>query len=178
MEENTNLFNDTINSTHHKFSKILYHGSNVIVSEPRVFESGFYKDFGFGFYCTEILDQAKRWAISRTAKLRQGSPCISKFSYSINPHSESNILTFEKATEEWLDFVVNCRRGIPHNYDIVEGPMADDRIWDYIDALLSNTISREDFWILAKFKYKTHQVCFCNNTSINRHLKYLNFINC
>lgn len=36
-------------------------------------------------------------------------------------------------TEEWLDFVISCRKGVEHDYDIVEGPMADDTIWDYIE---------------------------------------------
>lgn len=39
-------------------------------------------------------------------------------------------------TDEWLCFVVDCRRGIEHNYDIVEGPMADDQIWDYVDGII------------------------------------------
>ena len=40
---------------------------------------------------------------------------------------------FDEMTEEWLQFVVDCRRGIKHEYDIVEGPMADDTIWDYVE---------------------------------------------
>ena len=38
---------------------ILYHGSNVIVQEPQILENGFYKDFGYGFYCTILEKQAK-----------------------------------------------------------------------------------------------------------------------
>ncbi|MBB5265262.1 hypothetical protein HNP82_002405 [Catenibacillus scindens] len=44
---------------------ILYHGSNVIVQEPQILENGFYKDFGYGFYCTIIEKQAKRWALTK-----------------------------------------------------------------------------------------------------------------
>ena len=29
-----------------------------------------------------------------------------------------NYLVFEMMTEEWLDFIVSCRRGISHTYDI------------------------------------------------------------
>lgn len=36
-------------------------------------------------------------------------------------------------SDEWLDFVVSCRRGIKHDYDCMEGPMADDTIWNYVD---------------------------------------------
>lgn len=44
---------------------IVYHGSNVEVSIPRILQNGFYKDFGYGFYCTSFEKQAKRWAMTR-----------------------------------------------------------------------------------------------------------------
>ena len=77
-------------------------------------------------------------------------------------------------TEEWLDFIIQCRRGKEHNYDIVEGPMADDEIFNYINDYMNGVISREAFWALAKFKYPTHQVCFCSNDS----LKYIRYQGC
>lgn len=43
----------------------IFHGSNVEVAKPRILQNGFYKDFGYGFYCTNIEKQAKRWAITR-----------------------------------------------------------------------------------------------------------------
>lgn len=48
-------------------------------------------------------------------------------------------------TDEWLDFVVSSRRGITHTYDIVEGPMADDTIWNYVDDFARGLISRTAF---------------------------------
>ena len=41
-------------------NNIIYHGSNVEVAEPRILQNGFYKDFGYGFYCTNIEKQAKK----------------------------------------------------------------------------------------------------------------------
>ena len=35
----------------------LYHGSNVSVEKPEIFVQGFYKDFGYGFYCTNLEKQ-------------------------------------------------------------------------------------------------------------------------
>lgn len=69
-------------------------------------------------------------------------------------------------TEDWLDFAISCRRGIVHEYDIVEGPMADDQIWDYVEDLVAGKISREAFWELAKFKYPTHQIAFYTEKSL------------
>lgn len=71
-------------------------------------------------------------------------------------------------TDEWLDFVVNCRRGIKHDYDIVEGPMADDTIWNYVDDFARGSISREAFWELVKFKYPMHQIVFCTNEALEQ----------
>ena len=69
-------------------------------------------------------------------------------------------LVFEEMTDEWLDFIAACRIGTPHSYDIVEGPMADDTIWNFLQDYLSGEISREIFWGLAKFRYPTHQISF------------------
>ena len=45
-------------------------------------------------------------------------------------------------TEEWLQFAVNCRFGLKHDYDIVEGPMADDTIWDYVENYMAERIRK------------------------------------
>lgn len=75
-------------------------------------------------------------------------------------------------TEEWLDFIVDCRRGIRHNYDIVEGPMADDTIWNFIEDFVKGEISRAAFWELVKFKHPTHQIVFCSQKALDC-IKYL-----
>ncbi len=61
----------------------------------------------------------------------------------------------------WLDFIINCRHEIPHDYDIVIGAMADEQIYNYIANYIDGVITREQFWSLAKFKYPTHQINFC-----------------
>lgn len=137
----------------------LYHGSNVIVQEPKVLTNGYYKDFGYGFYCTNLEKQAVRWALTK----RKGH-VVNIYEY--EKQENLNICEFAEMTEEWLDFVVDSRRGIEHNFDIVEGPMADDTIWDYIEDFVRGTISREAFWALVKFKYPTHQIVFCTEKSL------------
>ena len=44
---------------------ILYHGSTMEVSQPRIFKSEIGRDFGFAFYTTDIQPQAERWARRR-----------------------------------------------------------------------------------------------------------------
>ncbi len=138
----------------------IYHGSNVIIEIPQIKATGFYKDFGFGFYCTQLEKQAQRWAVAK----RPGH-IVNVYKY----HEDASLqkLSFETMTEEWLDFIVACRHGMPHAYDIVEGPMADDTIWDYIEDFIANNITREAFWVLTKFKYPTHQIVFCTEKALS-----------
>ena len=53
-----------------------------------------------------------------------------------------------------------CRNGGTHDYDIVEGPMADDKIFNYIQSFLDGEITRAAFWELARFEHPTHQISF------------------
>ena len=137
----------------------IYHGSNVEVAHPRILQNGFYKDFGYGFYCTKLFKQARRWAMTR-----KGDTVVSRYTYT--PNTELKVLSFSEMTEEWLDFIVDCRRGIEHEYDIVEGPMADDQIWDYVDDFTRGLITREAFWVLVKFNHPTHQILFSNEKAL------------
>lgn len=138
---------------------IIYHSSNTAVEKPRILINGHYKDFGYGFYCTNIEKQAKRWALTR-----RGASVVSHYQYVKN--KELKILEFPDMTEEWLQFVVECRSGIEHDYDIVEGPMADDQIWDYVEDYMAGKISKAAFWELVKFKYPTHQIVFCTERAL------------
>ena len=140
-------------------NNIVYHGSNVEVAEPRILQNGFYKDFGYGFYCTNIEKQAKRWAITR-----RGDSVVNRYKYT--PNDESKILRFGEMSDAWLDFVVTCRKGKDHEYDIVEGPMADDQIWNYVEGFISGKVSRDAFWELVKFSYPTHQIVFCTEEAL------------
>lgn len=142
----------------------IYHGSNVKVEHPEIRKSGFYKDFGYGFYCTKIEHQAQRWALTKRDK-----HIVSVFDYT--PDTQLRIKTFPEMSEEWLDFIVGCRNGNVHDWDIVEGPMADDQIWDYVEDFIQGDITREAFWVLVKFKHPTHQIVFCTENSL-RTMKY------
>ena len=130
----------------------IYHGSTDIVKNTEIRITKYNKDFYYGFYCTLYEEQARRWAT------RFGDGYINIYEYTENP--KLRLLKFEEMTEEWLDFIVECRSGKSHNYDIVEGPMADDQIYNYVQDYLDKRISREQFWSLAKFKKPTHQISF------------------
>lgn len=131
----------------------IYHGSYTSVQTPEIIKCKFTKDFGEGFYCTELKRQAEKWA------KRYDTPIVSIYEY--NPLEELNILCFDDMTDEWLDFIVACRSGKPHDYDIVIGAMANDQIYNYVADFMNGILTREQFWVMAKFKYPTHQINFC-----------------
>ena len=98
----------------------VYHGSYTIVNKPKIIKGKNTKDFGPGFYCTIIREQAQRWA------RRYDTPIVNI--YTVHMDTRLKILEFKEMTEEWLDFIINCRNRIPHDYDIVIGAMANDQI--------------------------------------------------
>lgn len=137
---------------------LIYHGSYTEIQNPKIIVGRHTKDFGFGFYCTVIREQAERWA------KRFNTPVINV--YSVLFDTSLDILEFETMTDEWLDLIANCRSGTPHKYDIVIGAMADDQIYNYIADYLDGVLSRDQFWSLAKFKYPTHQIAFCSQRAL------------
>ena len=109
----------------------IYHGSIEIVEKPEIRESNRTLDYGQGFYTTSSYEQAEAWVKRRMdeKKTSQGYVCV----YELDEVAmqEMNTLLFETPTEEWVDFVMKNRtqKGYVHEYDIVYGPVANDRVY-------------------------------------------------
>lgn len=136
----------------------VYHGSYTTVEKPRVIIGRNTKDFGPGFYCTVIREQAERWAKRHDVGIVN--------TYTVRLDTRLDTLEFPEMTEAWLDFIIACRHGEPHAHDIVIGAMADDQIYNYIADYMDGTITRDQFWALARFKYPTHQINFCTPAAL------------
>ena len=136
----------------------VYHGGYTPVNHPKIIIGKNTKDFGPGFYCTMIKEQAQRWAKRYNTKIVS--------IYEVRLNSNLNIKNFKEMTDEWLNFIVNCRSGKKHEYDVVIGAMANDQIYNYISDYIDGIITQEQFWVLAKFKYPTHQINFCTKKSL------------
>lgn len=136
----------------------VYLGSFTRVETPEIRKRRNTKDFGPGFYCTVIREQAERWA------RRYDVGVVN--TYTVRMNNNLNILEFREMTEEWLDFIIACRHGVPHDYDIVIGAMADDQIYNFIADYIDGIITRDQFWSLARFKYPTHQINFCSPAAL------------
>lgn len=141
----------------------VYHGGYMPVESPEIRIGRNTKDFGPGFYCTVIKEQAQRWAKRYDTKI------VSV--YDVILRDNLNIKDFKEMTDEWLDFIIDCRSGKPHSYDVVIGAMANDQVYNYISDYMEGVITRDQFWVLAKFKYPTHQINFCSDKAL-KCLKY------
>lgn len=116
---------------------ILYHGSACAFVRPDVSKGRPYKDFGKGFYMSVDREQAigmmhKKFAELFARRLNDSVPSVRKVLYRVVIDTEMlaslKVKVFSAADESWLDFILLCRRvdGVPHDYDVVIGPTADD----------------------------------------------------
>ena len=132
---------------------ILYHGSGGITEYLGIKKTNYMRDFYFGFYCTECREQAVRQAVRYG---RDGY--LNEYNYTFD--SNLNVLNFDRMSDAWLNFVIACRNGKSHGYDIVEGPMVDDIVYNYLQNYLDGKISRNTFWELAQERIPVRQTSF------------------
>ena len=148
---------------------IVYHGSYTFIKEIDLSKSIPNKDFGKGFYVTKFRKQAESWAevIGRRHKTEG---VVTEFVFYDTYFTERlcKVKYFDAYNEEWLDFVVENRNpfGKMHDYDIVEGPVADDKVQNRITHYLDGLISKVDFLEELKWHEDTHQICFCTLKSL------------
>lgn len=157
---------------------ILYHGSSVKVEKPRIIRANRTLDFGNGFYTTTNMEQAEKWA-----KIKQKREGIMEAFISVYEVPEDifniknlNVIVFQEVNKKWLDFVINNRMNsdYTHGYDIVKGPVADDRVYACLNAF-ENKFMDMDTAIKELKAYKlADQVSFHTMKALN----LLNFIKC
>lgn len=154
---------------------ILYHGSNVAIDHIELEKSKPFKDFGQGFYLSENEEQALDMAQLKALTFG-GKPFVSKFEFdtSLMHNSDLRIKIFKDYSEEWADFVFANREGTDvEHYDIVYGPIANDKVGLQIRKLKDGSIDKTEF--LNRLKYMkgiTFQYYFGTERAI-KHLKRL-----
>ena len=120
----------------------LFHGSNVIVEEPRLLEVQRNLDFGRGFYTTSDFSQATSWARRKALLRGEGTPIVTCYEVDECKLSQLKTLRFMKADRAWLDYIASYRKGIavPDDYELVVGPVANDQTTQtltlYLDGYL------------------------------------------
>lgn len=127
------------------------------------------KDFGKGFYLSEDETQAIEMAKFKSALLG-GEAVITRFEFDIAAMQNSDIRTkiFQEYSKEWADFVFANREGYDiEQYDIVYGPIANDKVGLQIRKLKDGSIDKTEF--LKRLKYMkgiTYQYYFGTEKSI------------
>ena len=122
----------------------LYHGTNIDFDHIDIDKSKPNKDFGRGFYLSADYEQAKNMADIKVEQMETGMPLVQEYSINEIEMKSLKCMTFDDYTEEWAKFILlnrNNPSSVPaHDYDIVIGPIADDRVgvqlWKYESQLI------------------------------------------
>lgn len=156
----------------------LYHGSTYIIEKPTLEILNYKTDFGKGFYTTTDFEQAKRWARTKKNRLDGENDIhvyVNVFEY--NDNNELKILNFEEATKEWLNFVYKNRQSnsLVHSYDVVKGPVADDRLYQVLSGFEDGTYDEDETIKRLKTYLLSNQISFHTNLAL-AFLEYLETI--
>ena len=151
----------------------LYHGTNVDFDVIDLTKSNKYKDFGQGFYLTDIRSQAEELA-AKKSRLFGGYPVIQEYEFdeSLLSSAELKVLKFDKPSTEWAEFIFKNRNrdyNFTHDFDIVIGPIANDGVAYLLGRYEEGTLTIEELSGKLDFKKLNSQYFFGTNKS----LKYL-----
>lgn len=130
---------------------ILYHGSNIDIEQIDLSRSKPYKDFGKGFYLSDNEEQAFNMAKQKVIQSDFGKEIINRYEFN-NKHLTDGSLKvkiFKSYSEEWAEFILANRNKnnekYIHDYDIVIGPIADDKVGVQIRLFLEEYIDMAIF---------------------------------
>jgi len=153
---------------------VLYHGSNIAVEDPMIIQSQRTLDFGAGFYTTTNKQQAEIFAQKVLVRRKTGAATISVYEMDFEPAAaELKVLRFHLPDENWLDYVIQNRRGVYTGqlYDIVFGPVANDDVYVTIGAFEAGILTREQAITGLKVK-KLYDQFVLKSTAALSWLKY------
>ena len=152
---------------------ILYHGSYLQIDRPDISFSRANVDFGPGFYTTPIKEQAISW--SARFKRKFGESVVS--AYEINEsalRTDVSILEFTEYDNDWLDFIVSCRRGlVVGEFDVIIGAVANDKVFDTIQLLLDGFIDGDAAINRLRYEEPNIQYCFRSQSLIDKYIRFI-----
>ena len=153
---------------------ILYHGSTENIDRPAVLPSASGRDFGAGFYCTNIKNQAEKWAL-RQARIRKKNAVLNIYDFDEAALQKLNCKIFGDYALEWLEMIISCRKNFSyiHGYDIVYGKIANDDVGETVQAVISGLTPPDYALKKLAFMQANNQYCFCTQRSLAfiKHIK-------
>ncbi|MBQ9576291.1 MAG: DUF3990 domain-containing protein [Muribaculaceae bacterium] len=144
---------------------ILYHGTNIDFDEIDLGRSNPFKDFGKGFYLTDIRTQAEE--LARKRMIRDGGSQIVQvygFDEALLADPSLKSKKFDGPTAEWAEFIYRNRNRsesvFKHDYDIVIGPIADDGVAYLLSRYQEGSFTIEELADQLKYKRLNSQYYF------------------
>ncbi len=124
----------------------LFHGSLEIVHKPEVRKANRTLDYGCGFYTTTSFEQAEAWVKRRMNEAKKSKGYVNVYDIPKIIPATLRQLVFNSPTEEWVDFVMRNRteKGYAHDYDIVYGPVANDRVYAAFALFEGGLLNKQD----------------------------------
>jgi len=154
---------------------ILYHGSTIEIERIDLAKSKPNKDFGKAFYLSVDKEQAMEMAQFK-AEFEDKTPVVNEYEFDETLLHELRYKRFNGYSEEWAHFVYDHRTepsGLTlHDYDVVYGPIANDRIGAQITRYKQGYITFGEF--LKRIQYIkgiTFQYAFCTQKAIEKLIK-------
>ena len=138
----------------------VYHGSLEVVEHPIILQPNRKLDYGAGFYTTTSEKQAKEWVERRMLEKQAECGYVNIYEFDerilTNNSHGLKIKCFKEYDEEWANFIFenrnNVNSNVPvHDYDIVYGPIANDRVGLQIRNYMEHNIDLATF--LDRLKY-------------------------
>lgn len=154
---------------------ILYHGSNLTVSEPKLVVQNRFLDFGYGFYTTTNKVQAIGFADKVTKRRKEGTPTVSIYEIDeAKAFAECSVLRFDAPNEAWLDFVSDNRAGsyTGEPYDFIYGPVANDDVYTTFTLYTARVLTKEQTIEALKIKKLYNQLVLTSPKALS-YLKYI-----
>jgi len=156
---------------------ILFHGGTETVKTPIIRPSLASRDFGTGFYCTDIKNQAEKWAL-RQGRIRKKSAILNIYEFNKESLQALNCKVFTDYNIEWLELIINCRKDpqFKHDFDIVYGKIANDDVGETVQAVVDGLMPLDFALQKLVFMPANNQYCFCTDKSLT-FLKFIESVN-
>jgi hypothetical protein len=148
----------------------VYHSSDTLVKEPKIMQPVRALDFGYGFYTTTNIEQAKSFSKRVQCRNDSAKTYISVYSLNVDLLKKQDILFFDKPNKKWLDFVSENRNGTytGREYDVIYGPVANDTIFKTFIAYQNGTLTEKETLKRLKICNLYNQLVFTNEEALKR----------
>lgn len=150
----------------------VYHTSSCIVEQPDTAHSRSNLDFGRGFYVTTKREQAVSYA--KRFILRRKTAFLNEYTFNDTAMSSFKVLRFDAYDENWLDFVMRCRKDEDRtDWDIVMGGIANDRVFTTVDLYFAGEITKREALGRLAYEKPNDQLCIRSQKALDVLLSFV-----